>query len=155
LLYVLPPNESHFDTVKKVAWRPSTTSTKEDEEDMLNLTLVSCGQDNGVRIFKLTIKRSEYPPDKDAVEEIKEAPTNVVESGPKKKLICLVSNGCHDRIQSANQSKALDWFIAGRCLIWLWMAWTRSSERCVISYSALVESVGTIPNSSSSWKTAP
>jgi len=114
LLYVLSPNESHFDTVKKVAWRLSTASTEDDEEDMLNLTLASCGQDNGVRIFKLTIKRSESPPDKDAVEEIKEAPTNVniVECGPKKKLICLVSNGCHDRIQSANQSKALDWFTA-------------------------------------------
>jgi len=115
LLYVLPPNESHFDTVKKVAWRPSTNSTKEDEEDMLNLTLASCGQDNGVRIFKLAIRRrNESPPDDDAVEVIKEAAANVnaVESGPKKKLICLVSNGCHDRIQSANQSKALDWFTA-------------------------------------------
>ena len=115
LLYVLPPNESHFDTVKKVAWRPSTTSTEGDEEDIVNLTLASCGQDNGVRIFKLAIKKSEAPPpDEDVVEEIREAPANVnaVESGPKKKLICLVSNGCHDRIQSANQSKALDWFIA-------------------------------------------
>lgn len=26
-----------------------------------------------------------------------------------KKLICLVSKGCHDRQQSANQSRALDW----------------------------------------------
>lgn len=27
-----------------------------------------------------------------------------------KKLIVLISKGCHDRTQSANQSKALDWF---------------------------------------------
>ena len=27
-----------------------------------------------------------------------------------KKLIVLISRGCHDRTQSANQSKALDWF---------------------------------------------
>jgi len=114
LLYVLPPNESHFDTVKKVAWRPSTASTEDDEEDMLNLTLASCGQDNGVRIFNLAINRSEAPtPNEEIVaNETKEAPTNAVESGLKKKLICLVSNGCHDRIQSANQSKALDWFTA-------------------------------------------
>ena len=26
-----------------------------------------------------------------------------------KKLICLISRGCHDRTQSTNQSKALDW----------------------------------------------
>lgn len=26
-----------------------------------------------------------------------------------KRLICLVSRGCHDRQQSANQSRALDW----------------------------------------------
>jgi len=26
-----------------------------------------------------------------------------------KKLICLISKGCHDRTQSTNQSKALDW----------------------------------------------
>jgi hypothetical protein len=26
-----------------------------------------------------------------------------------KKLICLVSRGCHDRQQSSNQSRALDW----------------------------------------------
>ena len=61
----------------------------------------------------MAIRKSiEATPDEDVVEEVKEVPTNVniVESGPKKKLICLVSNGCHDRIQSANQSRALDWF---------------------------------------------
>lgn len=26
-----------------------------------------------------------------------------------KKLICLISRGCHDRTQSSNQSKSLDW----------------------------------------------
>lgn len=29
--------------------------------------------------------------------------------GDPKILICLVSKGCHDRIQAANQSRALDW----------------------------------------------
>ncbi|KAL7541519.1 hypothetical protein ACHAWF_006976 [Thalassiosira exigua] len=29
-----------------------------------------------------------------------------------KKLLCLISKGCHDRTQSANQSKALDWFVS-------------------------------------------
>jgi hypothetical protein len=29
--------------------------------------------------------------------------------GDPKKLICLVSKGCHDRVQTANQSRALNW----------------------------------------------
>jgi len=29
-----------------------------------------------------------------------------------KKLVCLISRGCHDRTQSSNQSKAQDWFTA-------------------------------------------
>mmetsp|Transcript_26289 Transcript_26289/g.55900 ORF Transcript_26289/g.55900 Transcript_26289/m.55900 type:complete len:122 (+) Transcript_26289:382-747(+) len=28
-----------------------------------------------------------------------------------KKLLCLISRGCHDRAQSSNQSKAQHWFI--------------------------------------------
>ena len=31
-------------------------------------------------------------------------------SNPKK-LLCLISKGCHDRTQSSNQEKALNWFI--------------------------------------------
>ena len=31
-----------------------------------------------------------------------------------KKLVCLVSQGCHDRIQSSNQTNALAWFHARR-----------------------------------------
>mmetsp|Transcript_12120 Transcript_12120/g.21003 ORF Transcript_12120/g.21003 Transcript_12120/m.21003 type:complete len:153 (-) Transcript_12120:1407-1865(-) len=31
-----------------------------------------------------------------------------------KKLICLISNGCHDRTQSSNQSKSMDWLNSWR-----------------------------------------
>jgi hypothetical protein len=34
----------------------------------------------------------------------------IILASEPKKLIVLISNGCHDRTQSSNQSKALDWF---------------------------------------------
>ena len=169
LLCVVPSNESHFDTVKKVSWRPVRSSEGDSNEGSINLTLASCGQDNGVRIFKLAIIRGnlaepikdligegtpegiEQPveattaeengqsnneqmeaennsrstdennngvqtpePSKESMDE-EETSDKAQQSQPKpeaKKLICLVSNGCHDRVQSSNQSKALDWFAA-------------------------------------------
>lgn len=60
LLCSIPPNDSHFDTVKKLTWRPTVNNhhIMDDElnEGMMHLTLASCGQDNGVRIFNLAIK---------------------------------------------------------------------------------------------------
>ena len=34
-----------------------------------------------------------------------------------KKLICLVSLGCHDRTQSSNQEKALSWFASRKTVM--------------------------------------
>lgn len=56
LLCVIPSNDSHFDTVKKLSWRPNTNHTEEVDEGMVHLTLASCGQDNGVRIFNLKVR---------------------------------------------------------------------------------------------------
>ena len=182
LLCVVPSNESHFDTVKKVSWRPVRSSEGDSNKGLINLTLASCGQDNGVRIFKLAIVRGNHPEEPiqaligegtpEGIEQIAEATTEeengqsnneqmVAEKAPlespvdkevvvnsstdennngvqtpettkestdreetldkapqsqpkpeSKKLICLVSNGCHDRIQSSNQDRTLDWFAA-------------------------------------------
>ena len=118
LLYVIPSNGCHFDTVKKVAWRPSISGAEDKEGGMIDLTLASCGQDNGVRIFKVGIRRSavEATAKEDIVEAAKETQVgatnedNSIPSGPKKKFIALVSNGCPDRKQSGNQERALGWF---------------------------------------------
>jgi len=59
LLCAIPTNDCHFDTVKKVSWRPSAKGlTGEDQkaDKWLDLTLASCGEDNGVRIFNLCIR---------------------------------------------------------------------------------------------------
>jgi hypothetical protein len=48
LLYTIPSNDSHFDTVKKIAWRPGTAFA-----EVSDLTFASCGQDCGVRIFNI------------------------------------------------------------------------------------------------------
>lgn len=45
LLYTIPSNDSHFDTVKKLAWRPSTS--------FADVSFASCGQDCGVRVYHL------------------------------------------------------------------------------------------------------
>ena len=56
LLCAIPANDSHFDTVKKISWRPSTYHADRLNEGLMHLTLASCGQDNGVRMFKVTIR---------------------------------------------------------------------------------------------------
>ena len=60
LLHALPFNDCHFDSVKKIAWRPVNKCREgTDEEEcpsMLDLSLASCGKDCGVRIFKLRIR---------------------------------------------------------------------------------------------------
>ena len=63
LLCAIPSNDCHFDTVKRVAWRPTTYHNASDDglsndEGLMELTLASCGQDNGVRIFKLIIRNA-------------------------------------------------------------------------------------------------
>lgn len=55
LMTEIPANESHFDTVKQLSWRPSRNEV--DEEGLMHLTLASCGQDNGVRIFEVSARR--------------------------------------------------------------------------------------------------
>lgn len=54
LLYAVPRNDSHFYTVTKLAWRPSTLG---DTGDAIKttLTLASCSEDCGVRIFSFVI----------------------------------------------------------------------------------------------------
>lgn len=53
LLHKVPSNDSHFDTVKKIAWRPATASAESTNND--GLTFASCGQDNGVRIYNFRV----------------------------------------------------------------------------------------------------
>jgi hypothetical protein len=53
LLHTVPPNDCHFDTVKKIAWRPVTASTASANND--GRTFASCGQDNGVRIYNFRV----------------------------------------------------------------------------------------------------
>lgn len=49
-VHVVPLNDCHFDTVKKIAWRPNS----EPSENSTRLTFASCGQDNAVRMHILT-----------------------------------------------------------------------------------------------------
>merc|ERR1711957_534626 len=61
LLYAIPSNDCHFGSVKKVSWRPNAgvhTSSEgmNDNRVLKELTLATCGKDNGVRIFNLTIR---------------------------------------------------------------------------------------------------
>mmetsp|Transcript_23367 Transcript_23367/g.41896 ORF Transcript_23367/g.41896 Transcript_23367/m.41896 type:complete len:384 (-) Transcript_23367:90-1241(-) len=63
LLCAIPSNDCHFDTVKRVTWRPATYHNASDDgldnnEGLMELTLASCGQDNGVRIFKLILRNA-------------------------------------------------------------------------------------------------
>jgi elongator complex protein 2 len=53
LLHTLPANDTHFDTVNKIAWRPGITSV-----EAFNPIFASCGQDSGVRIYKLELAKS-------------------------------------------------------------------------------------------------
>ena len=54
LLHTVPPNDSHFDTVKKIVWRPVTASAPN-----YGRTFASCGQDNGVRIYNFSVVAKE------------------------------------------------------------------------------------------------
>ncbi|KAL7537175.1 hypothetical protein ACHAXR_007644 [Thalassiosira sp. AJA248-18] len=58
LLCAIPAKDCHYDTVKKISWRPNTTTHHIHglNEGTMHLTLATCGRDNGVRIFKLAIK---------------------------------------------------------------------------------------------------
>lgn len=55
LLHTVPPNDSHFDSVKKIAWRPATTTSAPSARKNDVLTFASCGQDNGVRIYDFKV----------------------------------------------------------------------------------------------------
>lgn len=58
LLHSMSPNNSHFYTVNKIAWRPVVNGYREimkNDNRSLDLTLASCGEDCGVRIFTFTI----------------------------------------------------------------------------------------------------
>jgi elongator complex protein 2 len=53
LLHTLPANDTHFDTVNKIAWRPGMTSV-----EAFNPIFASCGRDSGVRIYKLELAKT-------------------------------------------------------------------------------------------------
>lgn len=58
LLYAVHANECHFVAVKRLAWRPIVVGNYDDgnesrDDNSLGLTLASCGQDCGVRLFNL------------------------------------------------------------------------------------------------------
>jgi elongator complex protein 2 len=48
ILHSIPVQDCHLGVVKKLAWRPA----KENESV---LTLASCGSDNGVRLFSISL----------------------------------------------------------------------------------------------------
>lgn len=50
MIHAFPLNDCHFDTVKKIAWRPNSKPS----ENATRLTFASCGQDNAVRMHHLT-----------------------------------------------------------------------------------------------------
>ena len=55
LLHAIAANDSHFDTVKKLAWRPLDADVDIENGAALKFTLASCSQDSGVRIFSISI----------------------------------------------------------------------------------------------------
>lgn len=55
LLHAIAANDSHFDTVKKLSWRPLAAGNSVESGAALAFTLASCSQDSGVRIFDITI----------------------------------------------------------------------------------------------------
>ena len=56
LLHAIAANDCHFDTVKRLVWRPlSANNSETDGAATLELTLGSCSQDSGVRIFNISI----------------------------------------------------------------------------------------------------
>ena len=50
ILHSIPIQDCHLGVVKKLAWRPA------QEENKSVLTLASCGSDNGVRFFSITVQ---------------------------------------------------------------------------------------------------
>jgi WD40 repeat protein len=57
LMYALPGNDCHFYTVNKLAWRPSASGVVGDAIEDKAMTLASCSEDCGVRIFSLLINQ--------------------------------------------------------------------------------------------------
>eukprot|EP00986_Skeletonema_menzelii_P003511 scaffold1089_cov131-Skeletonema_menzelii.AAC.4 len=55
LLHAVEANDSHFDTVKKLSWRPLAAGNNAESGAALAFTLASCSQDSGVRIFDITV----------------------------------------------------------------------------------------------------
>lgn len=55
LLHAVDANDSHFDTVKKLSWRPLAAGNHMENGAVLAFTLASCSQDCGVRIFDISI----------------------------------------------------------------------------------------------------
>ena len=56
LLCSVSSDDGHFDTVKRLSWRPAiSVGTSKLNKELVELTLASCGQDNGVRIFRVTL----------------------------------------------------------------------------------------------------
>lgn len=53
LLQSISSNDSHFYTVNKLAWRPQKNTYNED--GIIQLTLSSCSEDCGVRIFDFVV----------------------------------------------------------------------------------------------------
>jgi WD40 repeat protein len=57
LMYAVPGDDSHFYTVNKLAWRPSASGVIGDAIEDKEMTLASCSEDCGVRIFSLLINQ--------------------------------------------------------------------------------------------------
>lgn len=59
LLHSISSDSCHFYTVNKMAWRPLTAICREagNANADVNLTLASCSDDCGVRIFNFTFSR--------------------------------------------------------------------------------------------------
>ena len=53
LLCSVSSDDGHFDTVKRLSWRPAISAGTGKLNKELVETLASCGQDNGVRIFRV------------------------------------------------------------------------------------------------------
>jgi elongator complex protein 2 len=55
LLHAIAANDSHFDTVKKLAWRPLAANNNVESGSTLEFTLASCSQDTSVRIYSISV----------------------------------------------------------------------------------------------------
>eukprot|EP00984_Skeletonema_dohrnii_P003326 scaffold1117_cov187-Skeletonema_dohrnii-CCMP3373.AAC.2 len=55
LLHAVAANDSHFDTVKKLSWRPLAATNNVESGAALQFTLASCSQDSGVRVYNISI----------------------------------------------------------------------------------------------------